>query len=153
MHSAANSRNRVGGFRPSKVGSLFSFSLDMTRHRRYEKRPTEIFRNDLPRLVNSGQKIVPISHALSHAPRLTAARQLRQFRDIHGNQRGEAMKRRKRKTKRLELPDENHARGGITHRRRRLLPIWSVRHLPDGTQAFFNTKRECLEWIKRWKED
>ena len=63
------------------------------------------------------------------------------------------MKRRKRKTKRLEPPDENHARGGITHRRRRLLPIWSVRHLPDGTQAFFNTKRECLEWIKRWKED
>jgi hypothetical protein len=25
--------------------------------------------------------------------------------------------------------------------------------LPDGTQAFFNTKRECLEWVKRWKED
>ena len=66
---------------------------------------------------------------------------------------GDAMKRRKRKTKRLEPPDESHARGRITHRRRRLLPIWSVRHLPDGTQAFFNTKRECLEWIKRWKED
>ena len=74
MHSAANSRNRVGGFRPSTVGSLFSFSLDMTRHTRYEKRPTEIFRNDLPRLVNSGQKIVPISRALSLVSCLAADR-------------------------------------------------------------------------------
>jgi hypothetical protein len=54
----------------------------MTRHRRYEKRPTEIFRNDLPRLVNSGQKIVPISRALSHSPRLMAAQQLGQFGNV-----------------------------------------------------------------------
>jgi len=81
---------------------------------------------------------------------LDQTNKLRQLCDI---QRGEAMKRRKRKTKRREPHEENHATGGITHMRRRLLPIWSVRHLPDGTQAFFNTKRECLEWIKRWKED
>jgi hypothetical protein len=55
----------------------------MTRHRRYKKRPTEIFRNDLPRFVNSGQKIVPISRALSHAPRFAI------FTAING---GEAMK-------------------------------------------------------------
>jgi len=65
---------------------------------------------------------------------------------------GEAMKRRKRKTKRHQ-PGANHTTSGTTHGRRRLLPIWSVQHLPDRTQAFFNTKRECLEWIKRWKED
>jgi hypothetical protein len=63
------------------------------------------------------------------------------------------MKRLKRKTKRRKPPEENHATGGTTRGRRRLLPIWSVQHLPDRTQAFFNTKRECLEWIKRWKED
>ena len=63
------------------------------------------------------------------------------------------MKRLKRKTKRRKPPEENHGTGGTTRGRRRLLPIWSVQHLPDGTQAFFNTKRECLEWIKRWKED
>jgi hypothetical protein len=66
-----------------------------------------------------------------------------------------AMKRpkRKTKTKRREPPEVNHATGGKIRGRRRLLPIWSVQHLPDSTQAFFNTKRECLEWIKRWKED
>jgi hypothetical protein len=65
------------------------------------------------------------------------------------------MKRRKRGTKtgRREPQEVNHATRATVHRRRRLLPVWSVQHLPDGTQAFFNTKRECLEWIKRWKED
>jgi len=62
------------------------------------------------------------------------------------------MKRVKRKTKRHQ-PGANHTTGGTTRGRRRLLPTWSVQHLPDRTQAFFNTKRECLEWIKRWKED
>jgi hypothetical protein len=63
------------------------------------------------------------------------------------------MKIRKRKTRaeRRGPPEVN--RTEINQRRRRLLPIWSVQHLPDGTQAFFNTKRECLEWIRRWKED
>jgi hypothetical protein len=61
------------------------------------------------------------------------------------------MKIRKRKTRaeRREPPEVAE----INQRRRRLLPTWSVQHLPDGTQAFFNTKRECLEWIRRWKED
>ena len=65
------------------------------------------------------------------------------------------MKRRKRvtKTERREPPEVNHGMDGIVRKRRRLLPVWSVQHLPDGTQAFFNTKRECLEWVKRWKED
>jgi hypothetical protein len=56
-----------------------------------------------------------------------------------------AMKRSKRKTKtkRREPPEVNHATSGKIHERRRLLPIWSVQHLPDSTQAFFNTKREC----------
>jgi hypothetical protein len=64
-----------------------------------------------------------------------------------------AVKSRKRKTKRRGPPEVDRTISGIAHGRRRLLPIWSVQHLPDGTQAFFNTKRECLKWIKRWKED
>jgi hypothetical protein len=53
MHSAANSRNSVGGSKPSKVGPLFSFG--MPRHRRYEKIPAEILRTDLLRLRILGQ--------------------------------------------------------------------------------------------------
>jgi hypothetical protein len=63
------------------------------------------------------------------------------------------MKTRRRKTRAERGEPSEVNRTEIIHRRRRLLPTWSVQHLPDGTQAFFNTKRECLEWIKRWKED
>jgi hypothetical protein len=31
-------------------------------------------------------------------------------------------------------------------------PFWNVQYLGDGTQAFFDTKRECLAWIKDWRE-
>ena len=31
-------------------------------------------------------------------------------------------------------------------------PCWNVQYLFDGTQEFFDTEKECLEWIKEWEE-
>ena len=31
-------------------------------------------------------------------------------------------------------------------------PCWNVQYLGDGTQEFFDTKQECLDWIEEWKE-
>jgi len=31
-------------------------------------------------------------------------------------------------------------------------PCWNVQYLADGTQEFFDTEKECLEWIKNWPE-
>lgn len=31
-------------------------------------------------------------------------------------------------------------------------PHWHVQYLGDGIAATFRTKRECLAWIKEWKE-
>ena len=31
-------------------------------------------------------------------------------------------------------------------------PMWNVQYLGDGTQEFFDTEAECLDWIKEWEE-
>lgn len=31
-------------------------------------------------------------------------------------------------------------------------PTWWVQYLGDGTQAFFKTRRECLDWIREWRD-
>jgi hypothetical protein len=29
-------------------------------------------------------------------------------------------------------------------------PTWWAQYLGDGTQAFFDSKKECLDWIRNW---
>ena len=31
-------------------------------------------------------------------------------------------------------------------------PHWWAQYLGDGTQGMFDTKKECLAWIRGWKE-
>src|SRR5215469_11492884 len=60
MHSAAKSRNSVGGFTSSNVGPLFSFGNSFGTG--VVETPAEIFRSDLPRLDNLSQWIAQLSH-------------------------------------------------------------------------------------------
>jgi len=32
-------------------------------------------------------------------------------------------------------------------------PVWWAQYMGDGSQSFFNTKAECLAWIKDWYAD
>ena len=32
-------------------------------------------------------------------------------------------------------------------------PCWWVQYLGDGQSKLFDTKKQCLQWIKEWDED